>query len=135
MSERMLSADSGPITAEWGVDQTITRYPSTGPVFLQDGGLQVARARPLQLGLTVGQYATAGGLALEALLGLLNAAARAEQFAERTSSGTRSEGDRSGWRERAPPVGSLGYTGTYYERSGEVIDVSVISVLEARGPE
>jgi hypothetical protein len=94
------------------VDQAITRYPSTGPI-----------------------YARACGLSVEVLLGLLNAAARAEQFAERTASGPRSEADRSGWRERTPPLGSLGYTGSYQERSREVVDVSVVSVLEARGPE
>ena len=37
--------------------------------------------------------------------------------------------------ERTPPVGSIGYTGSYRERSTEIIDVSVVSVLEARGPE
>ena len=38
-------------------------------------------------------------------------------------------------RERAPPVGSIGYTGSYRERSVDIVDVSVVSVLEARGPE
>jgi hypothetical protein len=40
-----------------------------------------------------------------------------------------------GWRERNPPTGSIGYTGSYRERSVDVIEVSVVSVLEARGPE
>lgn len=34
----------------------------------------------------------------------------------------------------AAPLGSIGYTGSYREHSG-VADVSVVSVLEARGPE
>lgn len=38
-------------------------------------------------------------------------------------------------RDRMPPVGSIGYTGTYRERSTDLSDVSVVSVLEARGPE
>ena len=42
---------------------------------------------------------------------------------------------RSEGAERTPPVGSIGYTGSYRERSIEIIDVSVVSVLEARGPE
>jgi hypothetical protein len=41
----------------------------------------------------------------------------------------------SGWRPRAtPPVGSIGYTGSYREPSADVVEVSVVSVLEARGP-
>ena len=43
--------------------------------------------------------------------------------------------DRSGWRERTPPVGAIGYTGSYREPAPGVLVVSVVSVLEARGPE
>jgi hypothetical protein len=32
-------------------------------------------------------------------------------------------------------MGSIGYTGTYREPSVDIVDVSVVSVLEARGPE
>jgi hypothetical protein len=40
------------------------------------------------------------------------------------------------WRERTLRVGSIGYTGTYREPSADDIpEVSVVSVLEARGPE
>jgi hypothetical protein len=38
-------------------------------------------------------------------------------------------------RERMPPVGAIGYTGTYREASADIPEVSVVSVLEARGPE
>lgn len=38
-------------------------------------------------------------------------------------------------RERTLRVGSIGYTGTYRERSVDIPEVSVVSVLEARGPE
>ena len=38
-------------------------------------------------------------------------------------------------RVRMPPQGSLGYTGTYREPCLDIVDVSVVSVLEARGPE
>jgi hypothetical protein len=38
-------------------------------------------------------------------------------------------------RVRIPSVGSIGYTGTYREPSVDIVDVSVVSVLEARGPE
>ena len=39
-----------------------------------------------------------------------------------------------GWRERTPPVGTIGYTVSYRERSADIREVSVVSVLEARGP-
>ena len=66
----------------------------------------------------------------------LNAASEAEQFAQRTASRSRSEGDESGWRARTtPPAGSIGYTGSYREPSADVVEVSVVSVLEARGPD
>ena len=39
-----------------------------------------------------------------------------------------------GWRERTPPVGTVGYTVSYRERSTDIREVSVVSVLEARGP-
>jgi hypothetical protein len=41
----------------------------------------------------------------------------------------------SGWRERTPPVGSIGYTGSYREPCADIVEVSVVSVLEARGPD
>jgi hypothetical protein len=43
--------------------------------------------------------------------------------------------DEVGWRARTgPPVGSIGYTGSYCEPSADIVEVSVVSVLEARGP-
>jgi hypothetical protein len=47
----------------------------------------------------------------------------------------RSEETESGWRERTPPVGSIGYTGSYREQPPGIVTVSAVSVLEARGPE
>jgi hypothetical protein len=44
--------------------------------------------------------------------------------------------DAVGWLARTtPPVGSIGYTGSYREPSADIIEVSVVSVLEARGPD
>jgi hypothetical protein len=44
--------------------------------------------------------------------------------------------DAGGWRARTtPPVGSIGYTGSYREPSADVVEVSMVSVLEARGPD
>ena len=41
----------------------------------------------------------------------------------------------SGWRERTFPIGSIGYTGSYRELAEHVAEVSVVAVLEARGPD
>jgi hypothetical protein len=38
-------------------------------------------------------------------------------------------------RVRIPPMGSIGYTGSYREQSADIEHVSVVSVLEARGPD
>ena len=44
--------------------------------------------------------------------------------------------DAVGWRGRtSPPVGSIGYTGSYREPSADIVEVSVVSMLEARGPD
>ena len=66
----------------------------------------------------------------------LDAAVKAEQSVRRTASRSREKEDESGWRARAtPPVGSIGYTGSYREPSADIVEVSVVSVLEARGPD
>lgn len=67
---------------------------------------------------------------------MVNATAEAGQSAQCTASSPRSRGGESGWRQRTtPPVGAIGYTGTYCEPSPDVVEVSVVSVLEARGPD
>jgi hypothetical protein len=45
------------------------------------------------------------------------------------------EGPELAGRGRFPPVGSIGYTGSYREHPVDIVEVSVVSVLEARGPE
>jgi hypothetical protein len=91
----MLNAGSAAITVESPVDETITRYPGTGPILLRG---------------------------------------RRPDLASRTATRARSEAVEPGWSQLAPPVGSLGYTGSYREPSADVIEVSVVSVLDARGP-
>jgi hypothetical protein len=134
----MLKPESRPITIESRVDETITRYPSTGPIFLREGPLHAARPgqlHPAYAGMTLGEYAALGSLVVERLLESLNAAAEAEQFAHQTASRSRSSADESGWHARTtPPVGAIGYTGSYHEPSADIAEVSVVSVLEARGP-
>ncbi len=125
-------------TVDWRVDETISRYPSTGLILLQGGRLYVAQRGQLYatyLGLTLAEYATRNTVAIEPLLKLVNAAAETDQFAQRNSSSSRSQGSESGWRQRTPPIGSIGYTGSYCEHSEDVVEVSAVSVLEARGPD
>jgi hypothetical protein len=44
--------------------------------------------------------------------------------------------EEADWQQRTtPPVGSIGYTGSYREPSADIVEVSVVSVLEARGPD
>jgi hypothetical protein len=132
-----MSSGERPLTIESRVDDTSARYPSTGPLFLQTE----SRASPRQIatmypGPTLGEYAALNSLSIERLLASLNAAAEADQFAPRTASVSLSSGAESGWRARStPPIGAIGYTGSYREPSGDVGEVSVVSVLEARGPD
>jgi hypothetical protein len=89
---------------------------------------------PIDPELTLGDEATRDAVAIEPLLGLLNAAAEAERVARRPARRSRLEAVEPGWSQLAPPVGSVGYTGSYREPSDDVIEVSVVSVLDARGP-
>jgi len=61
---------------------------------------------------------------------------RVERLAPRSANRARSRGDEPAWHARTtPPVGSIGYTGSYREPSADIVEVSVVSVLEARGPD
>ena len=126
------------ITIESRVDDTITRYPSTGPIFRQ--GQRARAPRPGTLAVpvpeqTVGEYAALNRLAIERLLESVNGAAEADGLARRAASSSHSREDGHGWQARgSPPVGSIGYTGSYQEPSADVGDVSAVSVLLARGP-
>jgi hypothetical protein len=72
------------VTVESRVNDTLARYPSTAPVFVQFGRVYVDRPQeiyPAFPGLTVGEYARHNGVALEPLLVELNAAAESEEAA------------------------------------------------------
>jgi hypothetical protein len=95
--------------------------PGAGPITVESRGNE-----------TSGRHS----LAIERSLEPLNVAAEAKHVAQQTARRPRSQGDESGWRARgAPPIGSIGYTGSYRELSADIDDVSVVSVLEARGPD
>jgi hypothetical protein len=60
----------------------------------------------------------------------------ASQDSNRHDGSSESRDTAAGWGARStPPVGSIGYTGSYREPSADIVEVSVVSVLEARGPD
>jgi hypothetical protein len=93
-------------------------------------------AEPITVESRVNVTSNRHSLAIERFLESVNAAAEAKRVAQHTARRPRSRRDESGWRARGtPPVGSIGYTGSYRELSADIDDVSVVSVLEARGPD
>lgn len=122
------------VTLEPTVRDVIARYPSTAEIFLQHGPLY--RVRPGHLyaiyepPLTIGEYAALNGLPPEPLLGLLRAAAETDDAQRRAP-----ESARRWPRERTPPAGSIGYTGSYREPSADVTELPWVWVLEAQGPD
>jgi hypothetical protein len=122
------------VTTDSRVNETLARYPSTAPVFLQFGRLYVDRAGELGLsfpGLTVGEFARKNRVDLEPLLVELNAAAESEEAARLWF--------RSRGGEPAPSGEfslTLGYTGSYRPVEDAVPDnVPAVPVQAARGPE
>ena len=81
--------DSKRITADSTVREVVSRYPTTGPIFLQHGRMFRARAGELYASydppLTIREYAAVNKIDIEPLLRLLNAAAEAEECARKTS--------------------------------------------------
>jgi hypothetical protein len=122
------------VTVESRVNDTLARYPSTAPVFIQFGRLYVDRPRDIYPGfpgLTVGEYARHSGVALEPLLVELNAAAESEEAARLWF--------RSPVRERVSRGDfslTLGYTASHRAAEDVTPDrLPVVQVQAARGPE
>ncbi len=68
------------ITPDWQVDEVLRRYPATGPIFLQKGRMLEAglgQIYPTYPAMTVAEYASRNGIAVETLLKALNAEAEA----------------------------------------------------------
>jgi hypothetical protein len=90
---------------------------------------------PITVESRLNETSSRHSLAIERFLESFNAAAEAKHAARQAARRPRSRGGESGRRARgAPPVGSIGYTGSYREYSADVDAVSVVSVLETRGP-
>jgi len=116
------------VSAGQTVRDVLTRYPATGPIFLQHGPMFTVKPGELYLRyeeLTLEKYAALNRIDLDALLKLLNAAAEGE--------------DRPPARENpyrtGPVVGTVGYTGSYREPDSNVELARVVDVQTARGPE
>lgn len=107
------------IDATWTVREVVSRHPGTGAIFLQHG--RAFRASRGQLyanydpPLTVGDYAALNGIEIGPLLGLLNAAAEAEDFPAKASASGGGPGPHehaeSGGRGETGVDGTFGYTG------------------------
>ena len=118
------------IDAASTVREVISRHPGTGAIFLQHG--RAFRAPTGQLyanydpPLTVGDYAALNGIEVGPLLGLLNAAAEAEDFTVKApASGhgpDRHEHAESRGRGESGVDGTFGYTGGFRE-AGETDSV------------
>ncbi len=118
------------IEAASTVREVISRYPSTGPIFLQHG--RAFRAPRGQLyanydpPLTIGDYAALNGIEIGPLLRLLNAAAEAEDLPAKAPASSRgpdqSEHGRSRRAQESGVDGTFGYTGGFRE-AGETDSV------------
>jgi hypothetical protein len=128
--------DPGPITAEWKLGEVLARYPSAGPILSQSGRLYVARPGELYAqypALTIGEWARVNGVALDGLLGRLNAEAETVQAARRAA--PRRPPDEESPSLRRPSL-TVGYTGSFRPREDEREGwVPVVAVQEARGPD
>jgi hypothetical protein len=138
MSAMQASSSAPPIREDWQVSETIERFPDTGAIFLQIGPMFVTQPGDLYVrypGLTIAQYAARHGRDVDALLRRLNAVARIEPSAPSGGAPAARAGEEPTVGDSAPVTGPIGYTGAYRDRPGDIRDISVVAVLEARGPE
>jgi len=121
------------VTADALVGEVLRRFPVVGQILIQHSGMFHARKGDLYASfppMTVAEYASRSGIGVEALLGLLNAAAESDQSVcgsyEIPSPGAR--------RASLSRGTSSGYTGAYREPADEDVQ-DVVAVQTARGPE
>src|SRR5712692_2912979 len=103
------------VTADAFVSEVLRRFPVASRILLQHGGMFLARKGDLYASyppLTVAEYASRSGIDLEALLGLLNAAAETDEFARGSYGSHRPGGRQPGLSGRGT---TIGYTGAYRE--------------------
>ena len=121
------------VTADAVVGEVLRRFPEVSQILIQHGGMFHARKGDLYASfppMTVAEYASRSGIDVEALLGLLNAAAETDQSVRGSY-----ESPRPGARRPSLSRGtSSGYTGAYREPVDEDVQ-EVVAVQTARGPE
>ena len=116
------------ITPAQTVRDVVSRYPATGPIFLQHGPMFTVESRdlyPQYADLTLEKYAALNRIALDPLLRLLNAAAEDPEQPP-------AEASHYG---RGTPSSSIGYTGTYHEPDPNVEFAPFVEIQSARGPD
>jgi len=115
------------------INDVLTHYPSTAPLFIDYGRLYVDRPRELYAsfpGLSVGEYLERNGLDRLRVLEELNAAAESDDHARRWGIPTGEAAIRPDFSL------ALGYTAAYRPREDAVPDkIPVVAVQAARGPE
>jgi len=122
------------VTADAVVGEVLCRFPTVSQILIQHGGMFHARKGDLYANyapLTVAEYASRSGVDVEALLGLLNAAAETDQSVRGSYGGPSSGPHQPRLSGRGT---SSGYTGAYREPVDEDIQ-EVVAVQTARGPE
>ncbi len=125
---------SGRITAEWRINDVLSRYPGTAPIFSQGRRMFVEAPRELYPrfpGLTLAEYAQQNGLDLEGVLRHLNAEAESEEAARRLSAARPGE-EQSRLSRQSP---TLGYTSSFRPGEDEGPGHVPVTVHSAGGPE
>jgi hypothetical protein len=122
------------VTADAVVGEVLRRFPVVSQILMQRGGMFHARKGDLYANyapLTVAEYASRSGIDVEALLGLLNAAAETDQSIPSVVGSPSSEAHQPRHSGRGT---SSGYTGAFREPGDEDVQ-DVVAVQTARGPE
>lgn len=122
------------VTADAVVGEVLRSFPVVSQILMQRGGMFHARKGDLYATyapLTVTEYASRSGVDVEALLGLLNAAAETDQSVRgvHKSPGSGAHQPRLSGRGT-----STGYTGAFREPVDRDVR-DVVAVQTARGPE
>ena len=123
------------INADWPVNDVLSRFPATGPIFLQQGSMMRAvtgQTYPDYPPLTVAEYAALNEVEVGRLLTALNAEAEGQEVTQAGSGNVRSG------QERIDRIGrgssEPGYTGAYRE-PGNVDSRHFVESLLAKGLE
>ena len=122
------------VTADAVVGEVLRRFPVVSQILIQHSSMFHARKGDLYASyppMTVAEYASRSGVDVEALLGLLNAAAETDQSVRGVHGSPSSGAHQPRHSGRGT---SSGYTGAFREPVDEDVQ-DVVAVQTARGPE